>query len=130
MRIILSGNVCVVSEIGFLFQNARRTRKRRELVLQPSRAHYKGGGLRAREGAAARGRVHQLTMRPLHLLPGRHQFSGGRTLQPCPEPNHQLRRCLIQRQQKRTRGRVLERCAMTSMHRSNCGITLRDIFLD
>lgn len=46
-------NICVVSEIGFLFQNARRARKWWELVLQPSSAHYKGGGLRTREGAAA-----------------------------------------------------------------------------
>ncbi|KAK5879737.1 hypothetical protein CesoFtcFv8_022830 [Champsocephalus esox] len=44
---------------------------------------HQGGG----QGASSGRRVPELALRPLHLLPGRHQRRGGRTLQPSAQPH-------------------------------------------
>lgn len=67
-------------ETGLVFQNARPPG-----WWQSARPP---GDQRGGQGAAAGSRVPELPLRPLHLLPGRHQRRGGRTLQPSPEPHN------------------------------------------
>lgn len=69
-------------ETGLVFQNARPPGWR-----QPARPPGPPADQRGGQGAAAGSRVPELPLRPLHLLPGRHQRRGGRALQPSPEPH-------------------------------------------
>lgn len=69
---ILYKPVCRFLETGFVFQNARPPRQRK-----PARPPGAPGDQRGGQGAAAGSRVPELPLRPLHLLPGRHQLRGG-----------------------------------------------------
>lgn len=72
-------------ETGLVFQNARPPGWR-----QPARPPGPPADQRGGQGAAAGSRVPELPLRPLHLLPGRHQRRGGRALQPSPEPHDRV----------------------------------------
>lgn len=69
-------------ETGFVFQNARPPRQRKPAGPPGAPDDQRGG-----QGAAAGSRVPELPLRPLHLLPGRHQRRGGRALQPSSQPD-------------------------------------------